>query len=277
MKKKKASTGVFVLAAFSLYQAWGIVSQYSEPTLLAYALFIVPVVLILVAVSLRIAGEREQAAAAEHQQPQKSNKNDDRIITTPEQPTVRQSVWGKINDKERNVFEFYLIPPDDSETQAKLHDLRIKTIASGGSGDLIASPEPDGYVFRFNGLCLGIMDSKDDDWLSDHMDDLETWIRFDMYGGDTDKNGCLRPVTTKITAKLYRDDLNPPPCGPLPLPPSRIQRLGLSGDEVVFVSSTKKIHLGMALNCSVNLNICTPMLYEEALRDGCSECGNCFR
>lgn len=177
-------------------------------------------------------------------------------------------------EKEGYPWMVYL-EVDDKDTQKDLFDLKLRYEGRGWKADAQYSGENGNYILTVDGKTVGRFSQQDGLWVESNFESLGDITGLEILGGDTDKDGKLRPFTPKVTIKL-KPGIKPPEERRNPLPLSKIYRNGLGGDSVVLVSRTGKIHKS-STPCGVSAERCTPMLYEKAIADGYEECWNCFR
>lgn len=175
---------------------------------------------------------------------------------------------------ERSTWSFVLANNTDEASQKELLDLKLKIEESGVKGTLSLSGENGEYAVTFGDLYLGQLQREDAAWAEAHFSKIEKLSFMHIYGGDRDTDGNPRPLTVKVWANLS-PKTKAPQYTDLQLKAPMYNYFTVKGDTVVFVSSTKKIHIPG--NCGANLSRCTPMLYQDAADAGYDECANCFR
>lgn len=172
------------------------------------------------------------------------------------------------------IYSFVLALDMGSEHQKMLHDLKIKIVSDGSKDTLSLEEAGNAFVLKLGDVCLGYTQAADTAWLDEHFSDILKIKYVYIHGGATDKNGLPRPFVVSANAELA-PGVDAPTLSTVDLPPCAINGYTVKGDEVVYVSTTKKIHL--SYGCGVNLSNCKAMLYEEAVNAGYTDCGNCFR
>lgn len=179
--------------------------------------------------------------------------------------------------KEKLNYQLYTLELTDNksdEFQALLRELKIKKSLGEGSVEIEMREKDAVFSFTIDGDFVGNASEADNEWINANFSSIITIDTFNVYGGASDKNGCLRPFILTITIKV-KHDAELPRAPRTQLPPCALKRGRVSGDTVVLLSASKKIHeIG---GCGINIHACTPMLYEEAEAMGGTQCGNCFR
>ena len=170
----------------------------------------------------------------------------------------------------------FMLETDSTESQQEyLKKLKIDMAAEGLHG-VVSLEDTDGKVcVTLDGTVLGVAQPSDAAWIADHFDGIKGVKNFHIYGGTTGRDDTIIPLSVKVWAEVW-SSTSPPVLTDYYRPPMMYDTYEARADDIVYVSKTKKIHLAYK-NCGVDLNDCSPMLYEEAIRCGCRDCGNCFR
>lgn len=204
-------------------------------------------------------------------------KNSAPPVPQKEEPKPPQSkaYRSSFEEYKAKIFSINLYENESTETQEYLRELKILKSVGGKTVDLnITGGEPD-YCVTVDGKFVGNIIGADSTWLTNHFDDIE-FTGFSVWGGATDSDGVKRNFVFSVTIKLLAD-IEKPDFSKIQLAPCKKQN-GACYDEVVYLSSTKKIHRGaLSFGCGVGPAGCKSMLFEEALAAGGVECAKCFK
>lgn len=175
----------------------------------------------------------------------------------------------------KEYFSCDLYENGQEETQKILRELRFLKVVGGQTVDLQFEGEAPQFTVTIDGKYVGKTCAEDGALLDENWDDF-TLKNFYVRGGGTSENGESRPYVFSLQFET-KPGITPLKLSEIELPPCKIRRPA-SGDEVVFLSSTKKIHRSaLSFGCGIGPAGCEPMLYEEAKAAGGIECAKCFK
>lgn len=178
-------------------------------------------------------------------------------------------------DLQKHYFSCDLYENDQEETQKILRDLRILKVVGGQTVDLQFEGEAPVFSVTIDGKYVGKTCVEDGTLLDENWDNF-TLKDFYVRGGGTAENGESRPYVFSLRFET-KPGISPLKLSEIKLPPCKVRKL-TTGDEIVFLSSTKKIHRSsLAFGCGIGPAGCKPMLYEEAKAAGGIECAKCFK
>lgn len=161
------------------------------------------------------------------------------------------------------------------EMQERLKRLKIKCTAGGLSAKASVEANENGARFLIGGEPMGSFAAEDAAWINGHIENIGNIEHLHVYGGGHDAEDNPRLFFLRVWLELKRPCIAPQTDVP-ELAPGKYDEYDVKGDEVVYVSQTKKIHKG-TFNCGINTGACKPMLYEEAIEAGCTLCARCYK
>lgn len=195
----------------------------------------------------------------------------------PRQEAPPQSTAPRSTRREpkTSFFSCDLYDSEQEETQQLLRDLRFLKVVGRQTVDLQFEGEAPAFKVTIDGKYVGKTCDEDGTLLDENWDDF-TLKNFYVRGGGTAEDGSKRPYVFSLQFET-NPGVSPLKLSKIDLPRCKIRRLS-TGDEVVFLSSTKKIHRSaLCSGCGIGPAGCETMLYEEAKAAGGIECAKCFR
>lgn len=274
MLKKIISVGVGLIVVAAIIKAFPAVGVALTALLVSLigAAVIYGILKLVKWMSRKIEGKTVSAP----EQLEKSSESDKPETYTEGKTVSASEQLEKSSESDKSeTYTFVLTGNIDAETQKKLHDLKLRITADGLTDTVhIVDDDGNGVSVSVGDTFLGVAQSADAAWIHDNLDKLKRVDDLFIYGGGTTLEGNPIPFVVKLWVKVPAGT-NAPKLSEVYLPKPKYDGYYAKSGQVVYVLN-KKIHLGFSDNCDIDLNACTPMLYEEALDAGCVECSKCF-